>query len=267
MPLSRAEIGAYQKANQHARTLIRTRLAAYVKGSWEGLGSWRDADVNRWVAATAPRVAESQKLVANLTATYLGKRLSSTAVDTIDTSALRGVDPTEVYRRPAKTLYRELSLGKSFGAALSASTARALDIAATDVQLAMTSQASASMQAGGVQFYQRVLVGPEDCALCMIASTQHYRTGDLMPIHPGCNCDVEPLDSSTGRFEAMDGSYRVIDPVRLENTHNMVKNLVGSTDRGGRSPDYRKLISVREHGEIGPTLTFRHQGFTGPEDL
>ena len=78
-----------------------------------------------------------------------------------------------------------------------------------------------------------------------------------MPIHPGCSCGVEPLD---------DPGVQVIDPARLEQTHSDVADFAGSADRTGRHIDYRK-ITVRRHGEYGPTLSWRKDAFTGPADL
>lgn len=235
--------------------------------SWLGLGSWRDDDVDRWVADVVPRVSAAQQTVAGLTAAFIAQSMGVAPADPIDVAGVRGVPPAVVYRRPATTLYTGLAAGRSMGDALQAAAIRAVDIAVTDLQLANTHQARASMTAAGVQFYQRVLVGPEDCALCVIASTQAYRTGDLLPIHPGCNCDVEPLDPDTPRYEALDGGDRVINPGLLEDTHARVAQFVGEADRGGRSPDYRQLIVTREHGEYGPTLSWRSDRFTGPDDL
>lgn len=59
---------------------------------------------------------------------------------------------------------------------------------------------------------------------------------------------------------------QVLDPDEVERIHERVADLLGESDRGGRAPDYR-LISVREHGEFGPTLTWRGQDFTGPADI
>lgn len=266
-PLPPADRARLALANRQARSRLRSGVQQYVRMSWLGLGSWRDDDVDRWVADVVPRVGAAQQTVAGLTAAFIARSMGVAPAEPIDVAGLRGVPPEEVYRRPATTLYSGLAAGRSMGDALQASANRAVDIAVTDVQLANTHQARASMTSAGMQFYQRVLVGPEDCALCMIASTQAYRTGDLLPIHPGCNCDVEPLAPDTPRYEALDGSDRVINPERLEKTHNMVQSLTGGSDRGGRDPDYRLLIAVRDHGELGPTLTFRHQRFTGPDDL
>ena len=59
---------------------------------------------------------------------------------------------------------------------------------------------------------------------------------------------------------------QVINAEKLEAIHDAAESDLGVYDRGGRAPDYRK-ITVREHGEYGPTLTWRSDKFTGPSGL
>ena len=99
------------------------------------------------------------------------------------------------------------------------------------------------------QFYRRVLTGRENCALCVVASTQRYYRGDLLPIHPGCDCGVQPLPPGLA-------VNQVIDEDLLEQVHQITADRLGVSDRGGRTPDYRKLLTVSEHGEYGPTLSW-----------
>lgn len=252
---------------------------AFVETYWGRMGSWRDADVDRFLDAVTPRIMAGRLAVANLTDAYLARTLEREPVGAIDVTTLRNGAPIEeVYRRPAVTLYNELSNGKSFPAALTAATARLVGMVGTDLQLSMQHQARASMgNAKGVEAFRRTLTGRENCALCMIASTQRYWKKDLLPIHPGCDCGVEPL----ARGQA---NNQVIDPELLEQTHNWVGAHAGrESDRGARDlglgklveyaeggergADYTDLIVVREHGELGPTLTWRHQSFTSADDI
>lgn len=75
-----------------------------------------------------------------------------------------------------------------------------------------------------------------------------------------CDCHVDVLR------RGMDLN-QVVDPQLLEQTHQQVKAIRGIDDRNGRMPDYRKLIVTREHGEVGPVLTWAHQQFTAKADL
>ncbi|MDK7272578.1 hypothetical protein, partial [Actinotignum schaalii] len=89
------------------------------------------------------------------------------------------------------------------------------------------------------------------CALCMIAATQRYWVEDLMPIHPGCDCNSGPLPPD------YPPDQQVIDDDELEAIHDAVANATGLSDRGARLPDYRDLIMETEHGEYGPLLSFK----------
>ena len=244
------------KAHQSQTMQVRERLTDYAKTLWGGLGSWRDEDVQRFVNLMAPRVLAGRAKVAQLTDAYLAQLVGQNSA-LIDTTMLRGVPVQDVYRRPAATMYDKLSNDQSLSQAIAASTARLANLIATDMQMAMARQARASLGGSG---FRRVLNGPGDCALCVVASTQRYHSGDLLPIHPGCNCTVAPL----GPGEGVD---QVIDPELLERVHAQVEAMTGEVDRGARAPDYRKLMVVREHGEIGPVLTWKQHEFTSAADL
>src|SRR3546814_20241866 len=81
-----------------------------------------------------------------------------------------------------------LSAGGSLAEAVRAGGNRLRSIAATNLQLAKTHTAA---RMGRAPFYRRVLTGAENCALCVLASTQRDRLWDLLPLHPGVACNVE----------------------------------------------------------------------------
>jgi hypothetical protein len=53
----------------------------------------------------------------------------------------------------------------------------------------------------------------------------------------------------------------------LEPVHNAIQDRFGVSDRGARAIDYRKVLSVHQHGELGPLLTVKTHKFTGEKDL
>lgn len=252
---------AIERAEQVARREVRDRLVQYATHLWGSMGSWRDADVERFVATITPRILAGQRTIAQLTDGYLSGVTGARGVGVVDLTRLRGgASAADVYARPAVTMRTDLADGKPFPDALAASTRRLANLVATDLQLAMTHQARAFGRARGVEAWARTLTGSENCALCLIASTQRYHRGDLMPIHPGCDCGIRSLGVGEHPEQA-------IDPDLLEATHQQVAEMAGISDRGGRAVDYRTLIATREHGEIGPVLTWRRQSFTSEADL
>jgi hypothetical protein len=249
---------------------IRLRLQTFALARFNA-GQYRDVDLAKFIEQVTPVILAGRQQVAQLTDTYLTMQLQAmlgTKVPfkpPIDTSKLRGVDVTEVYARPFVTVRTKLAQGLTYDAAVQAGAARVMDLVATDMQMAKTHSANKVFTNSPIQFYKRVLTGSKSCALCLIASTQHYRVKDLMPIHPGCDCGVEPLAPDTPRTWANDGSSkRVIDPNSLGLTHDQVESFTGTYSLDGRAPDYRKLVVVHEHGEIGPVLALKGQKFTGP---
>ncbi|MFI2213042.1 hypothetical protein [Streptomyces sp. NPDC020141] len=237
--------------------------------AWTDLGSWRDADVSRFQQTVLPVVIAGQRQVASLTASYLetlyreidAEHRTDLNLDAVTGAALRGVDPEVIYRRPFTEMRRALSTDVPLDVAVDRGAHRLKTITTTDLQLARTHTArEVASRQPGVTYTIRELYGEYDCALCMIASTQRYHKEDLLPIHPGCDCIVKTVTSDYDPGQ-------VVDEARLTRIHELVEEATGRSDRGGRAVDYRQIIIAREHGEIGPVLGFRDQGFTGPGDL
>lgn len=76
-----------------------------------------------------------------------------------------------------------------------------------------------------------------------------------------CHCGIEVLP------DGMNLDDNVIDVDLLNATHARVKEFAGIADRGGRAPDYRKLLITRQHGELGSVLAYRDYKFTGSGDI
>lgn len=251
-----------QRSYEVATHQVRLRVMNAIGSLWHSLPAYRTAEIDRFIARAVPLVNAGQLQVANLTATYLRDQLGTfVPVDRDLVTGGRGVAAADVYRRPATAAYTALSKGESVSAAIAAGSKRLASLASMDMQMAKVRQAQRSLEGGGAGGFRRTLTGNENCAMCLIASTQRYNVGELLPIHPGCDCGVAPLPRGA------DLSQQVIDESLLEEVHAAVEDRTGVSDRGGRDPDYRHLVSVREHGEYGPTLTFTDQHFTSQADI
>lgn len=266
---------------QSAVHRVRSQLDGFATRYWNGMGSWRDADYERLVTKLVPRLEAGQQRIADLTDAYI-RRLAVAEFGTVragraidaSTVALRGVPAVDVYHRPFASAYTALSEGKPMTAAVAAGRERLSDLVRSGSQLAKTHAARDALEHSRFVGFQRVLTGRENCALCVIASTQRYRNGDLLPIHPGCDCDCKPLH---GEFDA-----QVINPDLLESTYDTIaarldhvevgrdgRDLgLGKSDAKGRPlSDFTDLIVSREHGELGPVLTWRSDKFTSADDI
>jgi hypothetical protein len=243
---------------------------ARLAGIFANLGSWRDEDFEAFfrlasgtlsgasLQAARLQVAFYQQMAVAQGQNFVSPTLSATQ---FTTEALRnGAPAREVYRRPFVDLYTALGQGKTMTEAIQLGANRISSIASTDVQLARRNAGfGVRSRNSRIVGYARTLTGAENCALCFVASTQRYTRGELMPIHPGCDCGEMPI------YGTQDPG-QVIDELRLDATHQAVEERFGFSDPGARAIDYRD-IAIREHGELGPMLTVADQNFTGPSDL
>lgn len=237
---------------------IRQQITAFGQAYWDSLPHYRASAVEDMIQAITPRVTAGQLRIADLTRAYLaqcarelGWKVVLPPIDQDEIRGARGVDPRVVYRRPAVDVYTALAAGKPLPQAAAEGRLRLTQLIGGDMQLAKVHASRQSMRGYPEegQFYRRVLTGRENCALCVVASTQRYYRGDLLPIHPGCDCDVQPLPPGLAVNQVIDGGL-------LEQVHQITADRLGVSDRGGRTPDYRKLLTVSEHGEYGPTLSW-----------
>lgn len=256
------------------RRALSDRVIAALRRLFERLGAWRAADMQRFVEQAVPLLEGAQRQLAALTAMYVaaqasravGRVLAPPGIPSAAAVDLRsGVTAREVYQRPFRAVYTALSRGEPLPRAVELGSTRLAQIAEMDLQSTYAHASRAAMQQlppdARPHFWRRVLVGPENCAMCVVASTQRYRVEDLNPIHPLCNCRVDAIYGPD--------PGHVIDPELLGAVHDAVKTLTGRADPGAREPDYRKLLvsSTATHGELGTLLVRPLDHFTSPADL
>lgn len=258
---------------------LRAGLHEAITLAWTDVERYDDKGAAGFVRDVVPVAEATQAQMATLTDAYharleqviLGRaaRPVGVAPKVVRTVALRGVDAVTCWTRPAITVRTELSRGATFDDARDRGLTRAHSIADTNLQLARThASRDVLRRRGNVVGYRRVPRGASSCALCLLAATQRYRSEDLMPIHPGCDCGVHQV------YGAHDPG-QVLDPDARDAIHERVGAALGisaedareaatGTHRGLREQDYRKVVIVREHGELGPVLARRGQHFSGP---
>jgi hypothetical protein len=238
--------------------------------AFEQLGSWRDADVERYINTIAPtlsgvkmRAAKSTVAFYKAMADLTGQDFTQPVITASDltTKELRnGAGTSLVYNRPFVDMRTALSQGKSMTEAIEAGAKRAESLASTEVQLARRNAGLKARNSNDrIVGYIRTLTGQENCGLCYVASTQRYNRGDLMPIHPGCDCGEMPI------YGTQDPG-QVINEARLEAIHENVETRFGVSARDAKTLDYR-AIKISEHGELGPVLTVRGNSFTDFDNL
>lgn len=264
---------------------IRTKLESHVRRFWKSLGSYRAADQAKYVREMIPVAQGAQRQMSSVTSAFiarqrqlaLGGRMLVIPVDqarVTGAAARLGADPMEVYGRPFHLVWRQLDeLPREHGSiekAIQAGENRAAELALDDVQLAKShTNAEAASKDDRVKYVERILEGPHSCGLCIVASTQRYHPGKLLPIHGGCDCSQRWLYA-----EEDPGNILHLD--RLQNIHDRIEERFGASDSGARlipgnnydaALQYRDVLVTNEHGELGPVLGVRGADFTGPDDL
>lgn len=300
---------------------IRAQITARIAQQWRAQPNYRSPDA--FIAAVVPMVAAGQQQVAAVTAAYLSQmyaRLTGAPVRTMGvpaeavTGLRKGVTPAEVYARPFHLVWRELAQAQArrdahyewsaptedepvrpplppadyVDQAIEHGLQRAQNLAATDMQLAKQHAALHVMgHQTNVTGYRRVLEGAYSCGLCIVASTQRYHTDDLMPIHPACDCGVEPIVGQSDRVVAAmartaDG--QLVHVGELPDVHDRIHETFGKDSSaaawlrgvkgergprggGGKTIHYRDIVITHANGELGPVLAVRGQHFIGPREI
>lgn len=260
------------------RQSITINMISLLRQAWLGLGSYRTAaDIAKFQIQALAIVRAAQNSVIALVGAYLqrnaeiaGQTWTARSVNAAFLDTLRqGIDFTQEYERPFQQLWTALGSGANFDQAMNTGLTRLTQLASTDLQLASTRSAQQMIAAqpavdGKLRIvgYERVTTSGHPCALCLIASTQRYHVADLMPIHPGCQCMVDPIWGTAP-------TDRVIHPELLGQIHQAIVDQFGAKNASatfvpGQSFDYKDVLIVHQHGEIGPVLAVRGQHFTGP---
>lgn len=267
-PEHQADILRYapEDAYRNAVRDVNHRVVQYVQDAYRsGAHFMTDQEhIDRLTALMAPAVQAGQLQIADLTNAHLASLFGVKDPPPPDVSMFerQGVSRTTELARPFWTAIKAAREGKDFDAALAAGEQRLTKMVETDLQMAKVRQAREVLKAGHIQTYARV-VGSKPCWLCAIAATQVYYTEDLLPIHPGCNCSVKPIPK--GGERAIRNGFNP-DEI-LAATDDQMKMMSSLVESEAPLSKYQDKLAIRDHGEIGPMLTWKHQNFIGPTDL
>lgn len=323
------ELVASLVASQNAASAkIRTQVTDYVQHQWRTQDNYSNPAA--FVAQVLPVVRAGQTQTASVMNAYLAQMralMTGTGVnipplqpETV-TDLRQGVAPQDVYERPFHLVWRQLAAGQAardahfewrgptedeptrpplppedyVRQAITAGERRALDLAATDLQLAKRQAAIESFARDDKLLgYRRVLEGTYSCALCIVAATLRYRVdtvrqrgGKLFPIHGGCDCSLMPIYNKA-EITRRPTSFSVDSQVRMsdgsltnlsdiDGVHDRIAETfgrasaaareIGVTGAKGRRIMYRDVLVTHNNGELGPVLAVRGQSFTGPADI
>lgn len=285
---------ALARAHRDRTARLADGTAETVGRLWDRYRPIGDDDLAAWQRATLPIVIGAQRAAARGAVGYLTAYSRLAGVPTpppdIDLDELiaglrNGTPADEVYSRPTITARRALSEGHDLSDALRTGRLRLVPTAHTDVMLADRAAASETIQQFPHVVGYRRMVNPGACRFCLLAGTQRYHVRDLAPLHANCKCNgTVPIigTEDPGHILDKDLHKRLKDAgvVEEETLRRQIKaaKAAGDTTREtalraqrdqvrariDRDPAlrYRREVKVREHGELGPTLTDATQHFT-----
>lgn len=260
------------------RRQVKAQALAAALNLWDQLVVGPDdASADRLVDALAPTWGVAAAQVTVLTDAYVDafleqfditpKRTIPLDPEDIVSRVRPGVAPDELIRRPVKQVRYAIAEGSDLQGALGQGRRRLESIANTDVQQAFRLAFRERMaDETDVRAYRRTLTGGENCAICVVATTQRYWSDQLMPIHPGCDCGVQPIVGPAGR---------IIDRDRLDQVKKLLK------DEGVKYGDRAEMANTKirvniadaddvtevPHGELGPILGVSKHRSTEFSDL
>lgn len=176
---------------------------------WQGLQAPNDPLLVRSYSARSLDILEDAQVIAeDMTEDFMDLVLEEMEFDQPPTAVRslgRSLDyprnvenPLSVWERPAKQYQHAKAKGKSDEEAMSQMINRANVLASDDVNLAKRQTTQKVMvKTGKIKGYRRV-IHPElsetgVCGLCFAASDRIYTTGNLLPIHARCKCEVLPI--------------------------------------------------------------------------
>lgn len=247
---------------------IKRELEKFVLALYAGQNFY-DAVAMAQIGTQAANTSNAQAVIAaGLAAQYIATATGILTGDPIAAPnlilpALRnGADMAKVYQRPAKLFRRLRAQGVSPEDAFARAMQLASAITDTNMTLAQRAAYTAALErlqgAAGITGYRRVL-HPElsrtgSCGLCAVASDNVYKTSQLMPLHNLCKCTVLPIIGDLDPGNSLNGLT--------------LADIYGAAGGSTHGFDLKNVkVTVRQHGEYGPVLTYTGQQFTGLDDL
>lgn len=225
-------VSTHLQAQARLRQIVFTAIATI----WQGLGTYDEADVERFVDAAVPIVLAGQTQAVALTEAFIMRRLRlepiGLPVDELTGAAVRGgTPPEEVYKRPFVNVWTALGKNVPWEQAVAAGEARATGSAEMDVQLShRASYGAVQRLEPRIKGYRRRANGGA-CKFCLLVNGAFVKSADAMPLHNRCGCGLDPI----------------MQDVR-----------VTSTPEG---------VAVHQHGELGPLLTDPAHDFTTESEI
>lgn len=246
-------------ANMAQVSRLTNRVLALAEQAWWALSDWHTPD--DFVTQFLPLLQGAQIQTAALQDAYIAAIMAeATGMVTapiglapeLVTDLRMNTTMAEAYSRPFHTVWFEQGKGTEFPQALRLGLDRLQHMVSLDIQLARThASALILQQTDGVQRYQRVLSGSENCDICSVASKHIYKSSSLMPIHTKCDCTVAPV---------IEGRPPLANRINRERDFTAPDSETDGAEK--KSPTQIAAdVGIEDHGELGPVLVRKQQTY------
>lgn len=188
-----------------ARTaVLRNNLSNAAVNTFRRMPSWDDPNALAVpMARLSTQAQQTQARLLTSTASLInGSRVDLPNLNDVTGDVIRDGDIVESWRMPMYSLWSALGGGMDQGE-LEAQGERSVQVqAVTDLSYSQrdTMQAIAADSGNDIVGYWRVPDEGSACDFCVTIADRLYYAEDLMPVHPNCNCSVEPAtrESASG---------------------------------------------------------------------
>lgn len=263
--LVEAQAKARNTVEKNARKAVRARTTRMKDDDW------RDYDAVTAFAADTKRIVNTyQRQQAALVNAYHARQLTMVSdrtaapVEQINVENLRGVPDTSTYGRLAdhfRFLRDNDARLHTAAEAYELVAARAEAVADIDMLLAHREQEHRFLRSKRIVTGWRYVVHPElspsgTCGLCLAASDRVYNRTRRRAIHAYCKCEAVEITGEPGQ----DFGFQL-----NQDDLGVIYAKAGGTKAGDALR--RTRFTIREHGELGPVLTYRGQQFRGPKQV
>lgn len=250
MALTEQQLVVLARRHQDRLLAVRDRTRESLARIWSQVVTGpNDEALARWISSAVPILDSAIQTSAAQSIAYVSSYTTAATDEPAEPTDLvaaafarpRGLDLADVLTRPFVTFRAELGRDTPYMEARARGGNRAAQIGATDPMLAARAASTEAMRLQPrVVGYRRVPDGGA-CSFCLLAATQRYRDGDLMPMHPSCGCTVAPIVGTRDPGQIIDRAALrqlkadgVIDEISLRRYISSTNDVVASYEAKAR---------------------------------
>jgi hypothetical protein len=185
MPASDVQIARYKRQVK----IYRDRASGLLVAGWDRLGSYRDDDIDRYIAQLDPFLTGIKTASVGLSSAFFALTTSTrpSGITPVD------VDVQPRWRDPFLSTWHAVNEGRPWDEAFQAGRSMASAVGFNFVQSTARRAGDHAARKTGKQVRWRRVPGGESCDWCLLVAGQLYQTAESADFgHDRCDCDAVP---------------------------------------------------------------------------